>query len=184
MPATIRVSAKGGTSVRLFREAGLVVREDNDLPFGFVCVDGVRFVMCDGRPLSARDDADVLADVARDFAVANTIVLTARDERSAAAVAGLVQATGRSALLVPDRPGLIVLRTLAQLANAAADAVADGVASVAALDEAMVYGANHPEGPLYWAERAGYARVAAVLANIAKATGDAMYQPAEMLRRS
>lgn len=182
-PRSIKVSAQGGTSVKLFREAGLVCREDADLPYGFVSVDGTLLAMTDGRPLSARDDVDVLADVARDFAVANMIVLTARDDAAAAAIAGLVQATGRSALFIPDRPGMIVLRTLAQLANAAADAVADEVAPVAAIDEAMVYGANHPEGPLHWAERAGRTRVATALANIADTTGDEQYRPAELLAR-
>lgn len=184
VPSKVRVSAAGGTSAPLFREAGMAVFEDAALPFGIVWVDGVRLAMTDGRPLAARDDVEVLADVARDFAVANTIVLTARDDRSGAVMAGFVQATGRRALILPDRPGMIVLRTLAQLANAAADAVADEVATVSGIDEAMVYGANHPEGPLHWAERATPRRVAAALDNIADATGDAMYRPATLLARA
>ena len=167
--------------MKLFREAGLVVHDSDALPHGFVEVDGVRLVMTDGRRLSDREDAEVLADIARDFAIANSIVLTAVDEASASAVAGLVQATGRTALLIPDRPGMLVLRTLAQLANAAADAAADDVASIDGVDEAMVYGANHPEGPLHWAERAGRRRVAAALANIAEATDDAIYLPSPLL---
>jgi 3-hydroxybutyryl-CoA dehydrogenase len=182
-PTTIKVAASGGTSVRLFREAGLVCREDQALPHGMVDVDGVRFAMTDGRPLAARDDIDVVADIARDFAAANTIVLAARSDEAARAIVGLVQATGRSALILPDRPGMLVLRTLAQLANAAADAVADKVASVEAVDEAMTYGANHPEGPLHWAERAGYVRIARALNHIADATGDEMYRPARLLLR-
>ncbi len=180
-PQSIRIAASGGTSVKLFREAGLVCHEDADLPHGFVNVDGVRFAMTDGRPLSRRDDVDVLADIARDFAAANTIILTANNADNGMAVAGLVQATGRSALFIPDRPGMLVLRTLAQLANAAADAAADGVASIGAIDEALVYGASHPEGPLHWAEHAGLQRVATALANIAEATGDEMYRPAALL---
>lgn len=183
-PSMIQVSAAGGTSVKLFREAGLVCHAQDALPYGTVKVDGVRFAMTDGRPLAVRDDVDALVDLARDFAVTNTIVLSARDERAEQAVAGLVQATGRSALVIADRPGMIVLRTLAQLANAAADAVADEVASVAAIDEAMTYGANHPEGPLHWAERAGTARVAAALRNISEATGDPIYRPAAVLARA
>ena len=42
----------------------------------------------------------------------------------------------------------------------------------------MVYGANHPEGPLHWADRVGRARVAEALVNIAEHIGDAMYRPA------
>ncbi len=180
-PEDIRVAAEGGTSARLFRDAGLPVREDDALPDGIVAVNGVRLAVSDGRPLAVRDDIDVLVDAARDFEVAGTIVMTARDPAAAAAAAGLVQATGRAALLIPDRPGMLVLRTLAQLANAAADAVADDVADAAAIDEALVHGANHPQGPLHWAERAGRRRVADVLANIADATGDTMYLPSASL---
>ncbi|MBG6120420.1 MULTISPECIES: FAD-dependent oxidoreductase [unclassified Sphingobium] len=183
-PSSIRVSAAGGTSVKLFREAGLVCHDDPDLPFGIVEVDDVRLAMTDGRPLAVRDDVDALADVSRDFGITNTIVITARDDNAASKVAGLVQATGRSTLLLPDRPGMIVLRTLAQLANAAADAVEDDVAGVAAIDEAMTYGANHPEGPLHWAERAGFDRVALALTNIATASGDNLYLPAKWLARA
>ena len=97
VPSSIKVSASGGTSVKLFRDAGLVVHDSAALPHGFVEVDGVRLVMTDGRRLADRGDAEVLADIARDFAIANTIVLTATDDAAAAAVAGLIQATGRTA---------------------------------------------------------------------------------------
>lgn len=180
-PQLIRISPNGGAWAKLVRKSGLPVREDDALPRGFVLVDGVRLAVSDGRPLAARGDVDVLIDAARDFEVAETVVMTARDQASAAAAAGLVQATGRTALFIPDRAGMLVLRTLAQLANAAADAAADEVASAAAIDEAMVYGANHPQGPLDWADRAGRRRVAGVLANIADATADMMYAPSPSL---
>ena len=181
VPKQIHVASRGGTSVRLFREAGLVCTETDDLPYGVVDIDGIRLAMTDGRPLSERDDVDALADCARNFASAGTIAITARDAQAEAVVAGFVQATGRSALILPDRPGMIVLRTLAQLANAAADAVTDEVASSDGIDEAMVYGANHPEGPLLWAARTGKARVARALRHIAQTTGDSMYEPAPLL---
>ncbi|WP_037505715.1 3-hydroxyacyl-CoA dehydrogenase family protein, partial [Rhizorhabdus wittichii] len=75
------------------------------------------------------------------------------------------------------RPGQIVLRTLAQLANAGFDALDDDVADAAGVDTAMRYGANHPQGPIEWAGRFGTARLAAVLATIAAATGDPIYAP-------
>ena len=76
-----------------------------------------------------------------------------------------------------DRPGQVVLRTLAQLANAAADAMDESVASAEHIDTALRLGANHPEGPLAWTARVGAASVQQVLANIALATGDPIYQP-------
>ena len=181
VPRTIKVSAQVGPWMKLFCQAGLICQEASNLCSGMVEVDSVRLAISDGRPLSARDDVDGLLDVVRDFATASTIVLTARSDAAAACIAGLIQALGRSALRIPDRPGMLVLRTLAQIANAATDAVADGVAPAWGIDEAMVYGANHPEGPLHWAERFDRGQVAAALHNIADATGDAMYRPAPLL---
>ncbi len=113
---------------------------------------------------------------------ADTIAFTAVDDRSAAVAAGLIQTGGRAALRVPDRPGLIVLRTLAQIANAAADTVADEITDAQGVDEAMLFGANHPEGPLAWVARFGAAPLARVLDNIAAATGDPIYAPSDGLR--
>jgi 3-hydroxybutyryl-CoA dehydrogenase len=91
---------------------------------------------------------------------------------------------GKRALVLNDRPGGLVLRTLAQLANAAADAIDDQVAAGDAIDRALVHGANYPFGPLAWAETAGFGRVVEVLDRIASETGETMYRPSEYLRRA
>ncbi|MEZ5537712.1 MAG: 3-hydroxyacyl-CoA dehydrogenase [Thiolinea sp.] len=49
-----------------------------------------------------------------------------------------------------DVPGLVVARTLAMLINEAADAVHQGVCSVADANAAMKMGVNYPKGPLEW----------------------------------
>jgi 3-hydroxybutyryl-CoA dehydrogenase len=103
--------------------------------------------------------------------------MTARDDAAARVAAGFAQAAGRAALLIPDRPGQIVLRTLAQLANAAGDALDHQIASAEDIDAAMMLGANHPEGPLDWATRFGAGPLAAALTHIAEATGDSLYRP-------
>ncbi len=87
-------------------------------------------------------------------------------------------AMGKQVIEMPDRPGQIVLRALAQLANAAAEAVTDDVASAKDIDMAMRYGANHPEGPLAWAARYGHDRLAGVLSNIAD--DDDIYRPSAL----
>lgn len=106
-----------------------------------------------------------------------------REAALSAAVAHAAQA-GKQAVLLADRPGMLALRTVCQLANAAADAVRDGVASGSGIDQAMQYGANHPAGPLATAQAIGPAEVVAALAYIAEETGDPIYAPSEVLRRA
>lgn len=166
--------------VEAARAAGIVVHTDPWLSPETLVVDGARIALGDGRTLAQRPEVNALLDHARDFATAGTLVATAGAD-VAEIVAGFAQAIGRKALLVPDRPGQIVLRTLAQLANAAADAMSDAVATFEGIDEAMVHGANHPEGPLRWAARLGYGPVASALAHIAGETCDPIYAPARLL---
>ena len=180
-PADIAVAADPGPLAPLV--AALTTTVDPALAPATISADGIVIALGDGRLLADREGVDVLIDHARDFATATTLVLTARDARSATVAAGLVQAGSRQVLLFPDRPGQIVLRTLAQLANAAADAVEDEVASGADIDTALRFGANHPEGPLAWARTAGHDVVATALRNIAQATGP-LYTPSTYFDRA
>jgi len=169
------------TLIPLIEAAGIAVGRDPALDVGLLRIDGRMLAMGDGRLLADRPDVDLLLDAARDLAATPTLIATARDAEALALFAGLAQAIGKRVLSLPDRPGQIVLRTLAQLANAGFDAVADAVADAAGIDTAMRFGANHPEGPLQWAGRFGPVRLAAALANIAAATGDALYAPSPAL---
>ncbi|MBS47059.1 MAG: 3-hydroxyacyl-CoA dehydrogenase [Sphingobium sp.] len=153
------------------------------IPADSISVDGVVMAKGDGRTLDERADVDVLLDHVHDHSVSPVLIASARDERSAAAVASLAGALDKRLLLIPDRPGQIVLRTLAQIANGAADAVEDGVAPAKAIDEAMLHGANYPRGPLAWARDFGPARLKQTLSHIAAATGDLLYAPSHGLDR-
>ncbi|KRB79756.1 3-hydroxyacyl-CoA dehydrogenase [Sphingomonas sp. Root710] len=159
------------------RAAGIAVTDGPAIGADMARIGNSMMALGDGRPLGERPGVDVLIDQCRDFASASVSVISATSPAHAEAAAGLLQAIGRKVLVIPDRPGQIVLRTLAQLANAAADAVTDDVADADGIDDAMIHGANHPEGPLGWARRVGQGRVRAALDNIATASGDAMYQP-------
>ncbi|HKR86851.1 MAG TPA: 3-hydroxyacyl-CoA dehydrogenase NAD-binding domain-containing protein [Phenylobacterium sp.] len=152
-------------------------RREPALPAGVIAVDGVLAAVGDGRPLSQRPGVDILIDHVRSLAAAPILVMTVRQPSDEPAAARLAGALGKQLLLVPDRPGQIVLRTLAQIANGAVDALRDGVADAAGIDEAMLFGANYPEGPLAWARRIGPRFLEQTLANIAEATGDALYAP-------
>jgi 3-hydroxybutyryl-CoA dehydrogenase len=162
------------------RAAGVAVRHDDRLPPETIELDGIRMALGDGRTLAERADIDILIDHARDFAVAKTVAITARAASHAGVAAGFFRAAERRTLMVPDRPGQLVLRTLAQLANAAADTIADQIASAEDVETAMLYGANHPEGPLSWARRLGCDRMRVMLRHIARATGDTLYEPSRL----
>jgi 3-hydroxybutyryl-CoA dehydrogenase len=78
---------------------------------------------------------------------------------------------------------MVVMRTVAMLANEAADAVGQGVCSAEAVDIAMQKGVNYPRGPLAWADAVGVAHVATVLSNLAAGYGEDRYRVSPLLRR-
>ncbi|MEK7265828.1 MAG: 3-hydroxyacyl-CoA dehydrogenase NAD-binding domain-containing protein [Pseudomonadota bacterium] len=148
--------------------------------------EGARFFYADGRSASrAAADAKrpaVIVDYMRDPAAATAIAFAASDETADAAALALASQSGKSAARLNDRAGLVVFRTLAQLVNCASDAVRDQVASPEAIDIALINGVNYPFGPLDWARRENFARIASALDFISDETGDAMYRPGEWLR--
>jgi len=78
---------------------------------------------------------------------------------------------------------LAVMRTVAMLANEAADAVTQGIASAHDVDLAMQKGVNYPHGPLTWADTIGVARVRDVLANLAAHYGEDRYRTSPLIAR-
>jgi 3-hydroxybutyryl-CoA dehydrogenase len=153
---------------------------------GSVILDGVYVGASDGRTASqiaaARGAPAAILDFMRDIDGASVIAFAASDDTAADTALLLASRCGKDAVRLADRPGLVVLRTLLQLANCAADAVRDRVADADAIDVAMMNGVNCPFGPLAWARQFGFARVAAALDAIAEETGEAIYRPGEWLR--
>jgi 3-hydroxybutyryl-CoA dehydrogenase len=90
---------------------------------------------------------------------------------------------GKAVSVIDDAPGLIVMRTVAMLANEAADAVHHGIGTVEDVDLAMLKGVNYPRGPLAWAEAVGLPQIVAVLDNLAGAYGEDRYRTSPLLRR-
>lgn len=110
------------------------------------------------------------------------IGFAASDEAAASAMRGVLAAGGVTPHAIPDRPGLIVARTLAQIANAGADAVLEQVADEDGIDQALRFGANYPFGPFAWADLFGRGAVVDLLDAIADGTGEAIYRPSHYLR--
>jgi 3-hydroxybutyryl-CoA dehydrogenase len=184
-PINIRVSNPGLLQplVEGAQTAGISVTQDHKVQSETINVDGTNLALGDGRTLAQRTGVDVLIDHARDFAVAKTLVLSASNSSHADVACGFLLVANRRPIIVADRPGQLVLRTLCQLANAAADTITDKIASEDDVDTAMRYGANHPEAPLIWARRIGYSRVHLALKHLTSATGDSLYEPSPLFAR-
>ena len=148
-------------------------------------------VASDGRTATARAVAsgipDLLVfDLALDYATATRLAVARADNcgnEAAAAAAGALQAAGIAVSRVDDVPGLVVLRTVAMLANEAADALVQGVAGAAAVDLAMQKGVNYPRGPLAWADAIGVGAIRDVLAHLAAHYGEDRYRTSPLIAR-
>lgn len=158
---------------------------------GVIAVPGTTLALTDGRSATQRAAQEglqdlVLFDLALDFAQTTRIVIATADQASAVAIdaaTGLFQALGKTVSVIDDSPGLIILRTVCMLANAAAEAVGRGVCTAVACDAAMRDGVNYPQGPLAWADAIGLARVVTALDHLYASYGDERYRPAPLLRR-
>ncbi|MFC8506456.1 3-hydroxyacyl-CoA dehydrogenase [Streptomyces sp. NPDC057411] len=188
-PATITVRGDLGPAeplAELFEQAGIAVRREEgdghiELP------GGARLDLADGETaFEFHQDEVVYFDLALDYAAASRIVLSAREgippEVLAEAV-GLFQALGKKVSVIGDVPGMIVARTVAMLADVAADAVGRGVASAEDVDTAMRLGVNYPVGPLEWARRVGHRDLCSLLGNLHERYPTGRYAPSPALVR-
>jgi 3-hydroxybutyryl-CoA dehydrogenase len=153
--------------------------------------NGVAIFLTDGRSATERAAANnhpntVVYDLLFEHAKATRIALARADqcsEEAWQAAVGLFQAAGFAVTRLDDVPGMAVMRTVAMLANEAADAVNHGVCSAIAVDIAMQKGVNYPRGPLAWADTVGIAHIVTVLANLAATYGEDRYRVSPLLRR-
>jgi phenylacetate-CoA ligase len=107
---------------------------------------------------------------------------TCSDAAFAAAI-GALQATGIAVSRFDDVAGLAVLRTVAMLANEAADAVMQGVAAATAVDLAMEKGVNYPRGPMAWADDIGVGIIRTALLHLAAHYGEDRYRLSPLIAR-
>ena len=127
----------------------------------------------------------VLMDLALDYSTATRLAVSVAaqcDPAAACAAIGLLQAAGFAVSKLQDIPGLIVMRTVAMLANEAADAVNQGVCDAPAVDTAMRLGVNYPCGPLAWADAIGLRQVSKVLSNLALTYGEDRYRTSPLIQ--
>jgi 3-hydroxybutyryl-CoA dehydrogenase len=179
------------------RAAGIAVTRGEPLPgpeqrtASVIQCGGAAVFLTDGRSATERAAANehpdtVVYDLLLDPAGATRIALARADQCGDDAyysAVGLFQAAGFTVTRLDDVPGLAVMRTVAMLANEAADAVNQGVCNAQAVDIAMQKGVNYPRGPLAWADAVGLAQVVTVLANLVATYGEDRYRVSPLLRR-
>ena len=155
-------------------------------------VGGAVIFVTDGRTATQRAAEMgianvVLIDLALDYATAPRIAVGAAINCFAPAVGAaisLLQAAGFEVCRLGDTPGLAVMRTVAMLANEAADAVNQGVCSETGADQAMRLGVNYPRGPLAWADAVGVAAIRDVLAHLGASYGEDRYRISPLIQRA
>ncbi|MFE6455942.1 3-hydroxyacyl-CoA dehydrogenase [Streptomyces cinereoruber] len=166
--------------VGLFEEAGIKVRRKAG--DGYIQLPGgAQLSLADGETSFEYPDEEIIYfDLALDYARASRIVLSTGERTSPESLGeavGLFQALGKQVSVIGDVPGMIVARTVAMLADLAADAVDRGVATAEDVDTAMRLGVNYPLGPLEWAGKVGHARVRGLLLSLHERYPTGRYAP-------
>ncbi|HSH56630.1 MAG TPA: 3-hydroxyacyl-CoA dehydrogenase PaaH [Halomonas sp.] len=173
-------------------QAGLeVVRRESISGQPRLRLGGLTLALSDGRCATERAqdeglEALVLFDLCLDYENASAIALAASpgvDAESHDLATALFQRLGMEVCWLTDTPGLVVLRTVAMLANEAADAVLQGVCSAQDCDRAMQAGLNYPRGPLAWADGLGLDFVHRTLSHLQQSYGEERYRASFLLRR-
>jgi 3-hydroxybutyryl-CoA dehydrogenase len=186
------------SKMRLLGRSGVtVVAGDRDdtaagLPGGVLELpSGALLIQCEGTTATSLSAAFgrpvIVTDRMLDPATATAIAIAPSDGCPPAALAeaiGLFQAARLDVFVLEDVPGLIVTRTVAMLANLAADALAARVASEADIDTAMRLGVNYPMGPLAWARDWGTGTILSILDSLENWYRDGHYRASPLLRRT
>jgi len=158
---------------------------------GWLEIGTARLAMTDGRPATRRSAEErhphfIVFDLALDYASTTRLALAPADQcgesawRTACATLGQA---GFACSRFDDVAGMIVLRTIAMLVNEAADAVAYGICTADAIDDAMRFGVSYPRGPMAWAESVGLEFFARVLANLREHYGEERYRTSVLIQR-
>lgn len=98
-------------------------------------------------------------------------------------IISITEELGKTPVKVEESPGFVVNRILIPMINEAIGILADGVASVEDIDNAMKLGANHPIGPLALADLIGNDVNLAIMEVLYQEFSDPKYRPHPLLRK-
>lgn len=148
-------------------------------------------IFADGQTASALQGADsnvhravMVVDLAADYGSTKWLHLACSGEVTDAdrdLAAAFFAKLGIKVIYGADSPGLIVLRTVAMLANLGFDAVLKGVCSTEDVDQAMRFGVNYPKGPIAWAKEVGISHIRRTLSHIKAVYDDDRYRQSLLL---
>ncbi|MGL5057316.1 MAG: 3-hydroxybutyryl-CoA dehydrogenase [Fusobacteriaceae bacterium] len=99
------------------------------------------------------------------------------------AVLDICKDLGKEPVLCEEAPGFVVNRILIPMINEAVGILADGVANVEEIDNAMKYGANHPIGPLALGDLVGLDVVLSIMDILNTEFGDSKYRAHPLLKK-
>lgn len=146
----------------------------------------------DGRSATERAASSgiantVVMDLAIDYTSTPRMAIACAAQCAASSMdeaIALLQAAGMQVSRFADVPGLAVMRTVAMLANEAADAVNQGVCSAEGADAAMKLGVNYPCGPLAWADHVGVSVIRDILLNLGRFYGEDRYRVSPLIHQA
>ena len=94
----------------------------------------------------------------------------------------IVESIDKEYVKVKEGPGFVVNRILLPMINEAIGILDDGLATKEDIDKAMIFGANHPIGPLALADLIGNDICLYILEILTKETGNKKYEPNLLLK--
>lgn len=126
------------------------------------------------RPVLVNSVTDTCADIGQPFMrIAGWPTLLNRNLAEIAVPGGMEERArvlfndlGWDVQIVPDEPGMITPRIIANIINEALFALNEGVSTQKEIDLAMKLGTNYPYGPFEWLELIGHKRVYSLLARL------------------
>ena len=194
-PSDIKIFGSSIAATNLaerLKSAGVAFQDSSANDDRIAQISDIVFFETDGRSATQRAHDTgihklVLTDIALDYSKSTRMAIAVAhqaDKKTKEAATGLFQAAGYAVSVLNDVPGMVVMRTVAMLANEAADAVNQGVCDAAGADVAMRLGVNYPRGPLAWADEIGVVTINTVLSNLAQFYGEDRYRISPLIQQA